>query len=181
MKQERRRIVRVRTDDGPRHCVVLDGEVNVLTGDLSGHWETTKRLGTADSVSLLPPVVPSKIIGVGLNYRAHAAESNAEIPSEPLLFLKPPSAVVGPDARNTLPPQSGSRDLPPTDRTRGCDRTSSSLSHPGIGALLLSHRRAGSVAGVDHGIVRKGKDHLFDGPHKGLLVAPGQVRASDTI
>jgi len=106
MKQEQRRIVRVLTDDGPRQGVVVDGQVHALTGDLFGKWETTERLGTLKGVSLLPPVVPSKIIGVGLNYRAHAAESSMEIPSEPLLFLKPPSTIIGPDARILLPPQS---------------------------------------------------------------------------
>jgi 2-keto-4-pentenoate hydratase/2-oxohepta-3-ene-1,7-dioic acid hydratase in catechol pathway len=106
MKPEQRRIVRVLTDDGPRQGVVIDGQVDALTGDVFGSWEVTERLGTLGSVSLLPPVVPSKIIGVGLNYRAHAAESSMEIPSEPLLFLKPRSAIIGPDARIVLPPQS---------------------------------------------------------------------------
>jgi 2-keto-4-pentenoate hydratase/2-oxohepta-3-ene-1,7-dioic acid hydratase in catechol pathway len=106
MKQERQRVVRVMTDDGPRQGVVVDGEVNALIGDPFGRWETAERLGTLDSVTLLPPVAPSKIIGVGLNYRAHAAESSAEVPSEPLLFLKPASAAIGPDARIILPPQS---------------------------------------------------------------------------
>ena len=106
MKQERRRIVRVLTDDGPRQGVVVDGQIHALTGELLGRWETTDRLGTLEEVSLLPPVVPSKIIGVGLNYRAHAAESRMEIPAEPLLFLKPPSTIIGPDAGIVLPPQS---------------------------------------------------------------------------
>jgi 2-keto-4-pentenoate hydratase/2-oxohepta-3-ene-1,7-dioic acid hydratase in catechol pathway len=106
MKQERRRIVRVLTDDGPRQGVVVDGQVSAVIGDLQRGWQTTERLGSLDSVSLLPPVAPTKIIGVGLNYRAHAAESSAEVPSEPLLFFKPPSAIIGPDARIVLPPQS---------------------------------------------------------------------------
>jgi 2-keto-4-pentenoate hydratase/2-oxohepta-3-ene-1,7-dioic acid hydratase in catechol pathway len=106
MKQERRRIVRVLTDDGPRQGVVVDGQVSAVIGDLQRGWQKTERLGSLDSVSLLPPVAPTKIIGVGLNYRAHAAESSAEVPSEPLLFFKPPSAIIGPDARIVLPPQS---------------------------------------------------------------------------
>jgi 2-keto-4-pentenoate hydratase/2-oxohepta-3-ene-1,7-dioic acid hydratase in catechol pathway len=48
--------------------------------------------------SLLPPVEPSKIICVGRNYREHAAELNHEIPQEPLLFFKPPSALLAPGA-----------------------------------------------------------------------------------
>jgi len=48
-------------------------------------------------VILLPPVAPSKIIAVGANYRNHAREMGHRIPEEPLIFLKPPSAVVGPN------------------------------------------------------------------------------------
>ena len=47
-------------------------------------------------VDLLPPVQPTKVIGIGLNYKAHAAEMNKELPSEPLMFLMPSTAVIGP-------------------------------------------------------------------------------------
>jgi 2-keto-4-pentenoate hydratase/2-oxohepta-3-ene-1,7-dioic acid hydratase in catechol pathway len=47
---------------------------------------------------------PSKVVGVGLNYRAHAAEMGKAIPDEPLLFLKPPSALIGPGEAIALPP-----------------------------------------------------------------------------
>jgi 2-keto-4-pentenoate hydratase/2-oxohepta-3-ene-1,7-dioic acid hydratase in catechol pathway len=52
------------------------------------------------------PVVPSKIVCVGRNYAAHAKELGHELPEEPLLFLKPPSALVGPLGTVVLPPQS---------------------------------------------------------------------------
>jgi 2-keto-4-pentenoate hydratase/2-oxohepta-3-ene-1,7-dioic acid hydratase in catechol pathway len=58
------------------------------------------------SVQLRAPVVPSKIIGVGRNYVAHASEHKVEVPEQPLLFLKPPSAVIGPGEVIWLPPQS---------------------------------------------------------------------------
>ena len=48
-----------------------------------------------DSIQLLPPCLPSKILGVGTNYRAHAVEMGKPIPDEPLLFMKPPSALLG--------------------------------------------------------------------------------------
>ena len=48
-------------------------------------------------VILLPPVMPSKIVAVGANYKNHAMEMGRSIPEEPLIFLKPPSAVVGPN------------------------------------------------------------------------------------
>jgi 2-keto-4-pentenoate hydratase/2-oxohepta-3-ene-1,7-dioic acid hydratase in catechol pathway len=57
-------------------------------------------------VTLLAPVVPSKIVCVGRNYREHAAELGNPMPVEPLLFLKAPSALVGPGATIELPPAS---------------------------------------------------------------------------
>jgi 2-keto-4-pentenoate hydratase/2-oxohepta-3-ene-1,7-dioic acid hydratase in catechol pathway len=58
------------------------------------------------SLRLLAPCTPSKIVAVGRNYRAHAAELGNSVPAEPLLFLKPPSAIVGPGDAIELPPQS---------------------------------------------------------------------------
>jgi 2-keto-4-pentenoate hydratase/2-oxohepta-3-ene-1,7-dioic acid hydratase in catechol pathway len=52
---------------------------------------------------LLPPVVPSKILCVGRNYRDHAAELGNEVPKEPLLFLKPPSALLAPKGIVRIP------------------------------------------------------------------------------
>ena len=49
-----------------------------------------------DDVMLLSPVLPSKLVCVGKNYAAHAAEFGMEVPEEPLLFLKPSTAVIGP-------------------------------------------------------------------------------------
>lgn len=50
--------------------------------------------GLCKDFALLPPLIPSKIIGVGRNFRAHAAELGNPVPQEPLLFLKPPSCLI---------------------------------------------------------------------------------------
>lgn len=55
---------------------------------------TPKGEYTLDALTVLPPVNPGKIIGVGLNYKDHAAEMRDKVPDEPLIFLKPPSAVI---------------------------------------------------------------------------------------
>jgi 2-keto-4-pentenoate hydratase/2-oxohepta-3-ene-1,7-dioic acid hydratase in catechol pathway len=57
-------------------------------------------------VTLLAPVVPPKIVCIGRNYREHAAELGNEVPREPLIFLKPPSALIGPGEAICIPPQS---------------------------------------------------------------------------
>jgi 2-keto-4-pentenoate hydratase/2-oxohepta-3-ene-1,7-dioic acid hydratase in catechol pathway len=58
------------------------------------------------SVRLLAPVTPSKIVAIGLNYADHAAEANRELPKEPMLFIKPSTAVIGPADEIIYPPQT---------------------------------------------------------------------------
>lgn len=59
----------------------------------AGGAETEERIELGRA-AVLPPVTPSKIVCVGRNYRAHAAELGHDVPAEPLLFLKPPSALL---------------------------------------------------------------------------------------
>jgi 2-keto-4-pentenoate hydratase/2-oxohepta-3-ene-1,7-dioic acid hydratase in catechol pathway len=66
---------------------------------------TSETLDT-DSVRLLAPVVPSKIVGIGLNYTDHASEVGLQPPAEPALFLKASSTVLEPGGAVVLPPQS---------------------------------------------------------------------------
>ena len=71
-----------------------------LTGDVVRANGTEYRLG---DVRLLAPCTPSKIVCVGRNYAAHAEELGNVVPEQPLLFLKPPSAVIGPGETIHLP------------------------------------------------------------------------------
>src|SRR3954451_2554643 len=66
---------------------------------------TTDSIALADA-KLLAPVTPSKIVAVGRNYAEHAKELGNEAPSEPIIFLKPPSAVNDPNGTIVRPPQS---------------------------------------------------------------------------
>jgi 2-keto-4-pentenoate hydratase/2-oxohepta-3-ene-1,7-dioic acid hydratase in catechol pathway len=59
-----------------------------------------------DDIELLAPCQPSKIVCVGLNYMEHAKELNMKLPEEPILFLKPPSAVIGPGDDIVIPKSS---------------------------------------------------------------------------
>lgn len=79
--------------------------VEPVAGDLLGQVQPTGEAWLeASSLRLLPPVVPSKIIGIGSNYRDHAAEMGRPLPTVPKVFLKPPSAVIGPGEPIPLPP-----------------------------------------------------------------------------
>ncbi|KAA9159463.1 fumarylacetoacetate hydrolase family protein [Amycolatopsis acidicola] len=66
---------------------------------------TGKRWPLAD-VRLLAPILPSKVIAVGRNYAAHAAEFGNEVPTSPMIFLKPSTSVIGPNAAIKLPAAS---------------------------------------------------------------------------
>ena len=78
---------------------LLEGESVVrVSGTPYGMWERAEALGPLNAQTLLAPATPSKIVCVGRNYVAHAVEHNVEVPTEPLLFLKPPSSVIGPGA-----------------------------------------------------------------------------------
>ncbi|MDD5093760.1 MAG: fumarylacetoacetate hydrolase family protein [Dehalococcoidia bacterium] len=59
-----------------------------------------------EEVKLLAPCMPSKIVCLGLNYRSHAVETRMSIPRVPLIFLKPSTAVIGPDDQIVLPRES---------------------------------------------------------------------------
>ncbi len=85
--------------------VVDETEIVVLKGDpmFAGFDPTGERVSLAD-VTLLAPVIPrSKVVAVGKNYRAHAAEMGGEAPAEPLLFLVPNTAVIGPNDKIVRP------------------------------------------------------------------------------
>lgn len=73
--------------------------------DSPASWRFGRRVDLG-LVALMAPVQPSKIVGVGRNYAAHARELGNPVPAEPLLFLKAPSAVIGPNTPIILPPVS---------------------------------------------------------------------------
>jgi 2-keto-4-pentenoate hydratase/2-oxohepta-3-ene-1,7-dioic acid hydratase in catechol pathway len=86
-----------------RSGVIEGNEVHEILGDLWGRRERAGRSWQLNSVKLLPPCTPSKIVCIGRNYLEHAKEFNNEAPKEPLIFLKPPSSIVGPDEPIVLP------------------------------------------------------------------------------
>jgi 2-keto-4-pentenoate hydratase/2-oxohepta-3-ene-1,7-dioic acid hydratase in catechol pathway len=72
-------------------------DVRVLKGTFFEDPLPTGEVVPLDDVHLLAPVLPSKLVCVGKNYAAHAAEFGMDVPEEPLLFLKPSTAVIGPN------------------------------------------------------------------------------------
>ena len=74
-------------------------------GGLDARSRRISAVSFADA-SLLVPVQPSKIVCIGRNYREHADELGNEVPTEPLIFLKPPSSLLDPGGTIVLPPMS---------------------------------------------------------------------------
>ena len=105
------RIYRVTHEGDTFYASERGGELVRLTGDIfdaqpEGATGTAVR-GGLKAVTLLPPVLPSKIVCVGLNYKDHALESGKPLPPEPLIFIKPRSAVIGHGEPIRLPPGVG--------------------------------------------------------------------------
>ncbi|WP_439692766.1 fumarylacetoacetate hydrolase family protein [Curtobacterium sp. SP.BCo] len=105
-------------------AIDTDGEVldlRSITGDVSGPFLAADPVGTvrrARSAGDLPPIPrpdadalrrgapvarPGKVVCIGLNYRDHAAETGADIPTEPIVFMKDPMTVIGPDDEVLVP------------------------------------------------------------------------------
>ncbi len=78
-----------------KYGIVEAHEVVEISSDPFSPFETVGEPIPSHSVKLLSPVTPTKIIAVGLNYKKHVAEMQHDLPTEPLFFLKPPSAVIG--------------------------------------------------------------------------------------
>lgn len=91
------RLVRFGRGRQVRYGLLHDGEVEEIRKNPYHRIDPTGRRYPLEDVRLLAPVRPSKVVCVGLNYRDHAAELGAALPKEPLIFLKPATAVVGPE------------------------------------------------------------------------------------
>ncbi len=93
-------------EGGPLTGWLQDGQIGLLEGNLFEGYQRMDPMIPLERVQLLPPVLPGKIICVGRNYPEHAKEMSVEIPKIPILFLKPPSAVIGSGQPIEMPPQS---------------------------------------------------------------------------
>jgi len=80
--------------------------VQEIAGDIFAGYQVLDVRFPLNTLTVLAPCAPSKIVAVGLNYRTHAAEVNMELPEEPILFLKPPTAVIGPEEKIIYPAMS---------------------------------------------------------------------------
>jgi 2-keto-4-pentenoate hydratase/2-oxohepta-3-ene-1,7-dioic acid hydratase in catechol pathway len=101
------KIVRIDADanDITYGTVEPDG-IRLYHGSPFFQWERSETVLPITQVKLLSPVIPTKIIAVGKNYVDHAAEMSSDVPTSPMIFIKPPTTVIGPLAAIRLPPES---------------------------------------------------------------------------
>lgn len=101
-----RRFVRFEREGRVLFGELIDETVVVLSGDLFSEFEPAGMAYPLGKVRLLAPCCPSKIVALGMNYRDHAIELGSPVPPEPLIFLKPATAVTGPDSKIFYPRMS---------------------------------------------------------------------------
>lgn len=101
------KIVRTRSagDDITYGGVEPEG-IRLYRGSPFVAWEPTESVIPFDEAALLSPTIPTKVVALGRNYVAHAAEHNVPVPDEPLIFIKPSTTVIGPAAPIRIPPHS---------------------------------------------------------------------------
>lgn len=87
--------VRFNANGIEKYGVIEDRTIRVMHGNYFYGYHVTNQVFELSEVELLPPVLPSKIIAIGLNYKDHAQEMQFQIPEEPLIFLKPSTCVIG--------------------------------------------------------------------------------------
>lgn len=103
------RIYRIEWKGEARHAVERDGVLSLVEGSIYGDYRAGERVATGSGTSFSPavrilaPVIPGKIVAIGLNYKDHAAEQGKPLPKEPMLFLKPSTAVIAPGDPIRLP------------------------------------------------------------------------------
>ena len=103
-------IARISLESGPRYAIVDHDtdEYVILAGDpIFQGLDTTGQRVARKGTRILSPVIPrSKVVAVGRNYAAHIEEMGSDTPESPLLFLKPNTSVIGPEAAIAYPPSS---------------------------------------------------------------------------
>jgi 2-keto-4-pentenoate hydratase/2-oxohepta-3-ene-1,7-dioic acid hydratase in catechol pathway len=106
----------------PRAGIIEGDKIREIRGGLNGSRERTGTTWPLDQIKFLPPSTPSKIVCVGRNYLDHAKELGNDAPAQPLIFLKPPSAVIAPEEPIVLP------------------RISQRVDHEGELAIIIARR-----------------------------------------
>jgi len=100
------KIIRVAHGGEARFGIVEGDRVFAVKGSVFGGFGKGEELGLLSAQKLLAPMLASKVVALGLNYADHAREMKQPIPSQPILFLKPSTSVIGPGDQIVYPEMS---------------------------------------------------------------------------
>lgn len=142
------RIVRFLASDQVRFGVLEGDEVAELTQFPGIAAEPTGNTFALEDVKLLAPVEPTKIVCVGLNFADHADEVGQVVQSEPLMFFKPSSAIIGPGDTIVLPDQSSQVELE-VELAMVISQTAKNVSVEDAANYLLGYTVANDITARD--------------------------------
>lgn len=102
------KLYRIAYRGSARYACEREGRWTLVEGDIFADGALREGVEVdPDAVRVLAPVLPSKIVCIGLNYKDHAAEQDKTLPEEPLIFIKPSTAVIGPGDPIEVPAWAG--------------------------------------------------------------------------
>ena len=105
------KIARFNLNGEIRFGSINQDQVSLFAGNPLDSMALSGQTVSLNQLQLLAPVTPSKVICIGMNYAAHAAEISQDVPDEPLMFFKPISSIIGPSESIVLPEQSDQVEL----------------------------------------------------------------------
>ncbi len=100
------KIVRFAIGRHTKYGILSGDSVQAMDGKPFRNIKPADYYCRLSEIKLLSPCTPSKIVALGLNYRSHAKEIDANVPDNPLIFLKPPTSTIGPEDNIVYPPSS---------------------------------------------------------------------------
>lgn len=142
-------IARILVDGRKVHAVVEEGGYRPIEGELFGTWQPGPRLIPRAAARLLAPVDPPQIVAIGLNYRAHARESNMAVPSAPVVFIKTCNCIVGPGEPVLLPKMAPAEVDYEAELTLVIGRTAKNVPEEDVDRYVLGYTCGNDVSARD--------------------------------
>ncbi len=141
------RLCRVIHDGDARYGLAEEETLTLISDEPFAAWEPVAEIPLAGA-ELIAPVIPTKVVCVGVNYKDHATEMGHELPAKPLLFLKPPTAVIGPGS-DIVWPDSASRVDPEAELAVVVGRHTRKATPAEAAASILGYTCANDVTARD--------------------------------
>lgn len=181
------KIIRHLTPSGPAYAALqADGSVRAISGDIYGDFKVATE--ATQPGKRLAPIVPTQILCIGLNYRQHAAESNAKVPERPILFVKGINTVQNPGDPIEIPTKLASYEVDyECELAVVIGKPCKNVSREDALKYVLGYTCANDVSARDHQIKLGGgqwcRGKFFDtfAPLGPVLVTPEDIPNPNTL